>query len=97
MDARRADVLAAIDQERDYQVNKWGTAFDDNQNTPNDFVSYISHYSTKWFNGGFAPYDAETVAKFKQSMIKVAAIAAAAVESLERQVYNNGKPFYEVE
>lgn len=87
----RQTILAEIDSERAHQQQRWGDQADDTINKPNDFVAYISHYATRWFPGGFAPYDAETVADFRRRMIQVASIAVAAVESVDRQ----GKPFYQ--
>ncbi len=81
----RQEILDEIDAEREYQIQKWGDA-DDTINTPNDFVAYLTHYSTKWFNGTFAPYDTETLVRFRDSMIKNAAIAVAAAEFAEKVI-----------
>lgn len=91
----RQAILKEIDNEREYQVKKWGNGADDTKNQPNDWTAYIGHHSTRWFNGGFAPYDADTVAAFRKQMIKTAALAVAAVESIERQIAENGAPFYQ--
>lgn len=77
----REKALALISQERNYQVEKWGTQADLELNTPNDWVSYIAHHSTRWFNGGFAPYSEETLEAFLVQMVKVGALATAAIES----------------
>lgn len=92
----RESILKEINNERIYQEGKWGNEADDTKNTPNDFASYIAHHSTRWFNGGFAPYDTQTVDKFRNQMIKTAALAVAAVESLDRQRSVKQKAFYEV-
>lgn len=89
------DILGNIKAEREYQQERWGNEADDSVNEPNDFVAYINHYSTRWFPGGFVPYTPETVDKFRESMIKVAAIAVAAVESIDRQREEAGHCFYE--
>jgi hypothetical protein len=81
--------------ERNYQIERWGHKLDDTVNKPNDWVAYIAHHSTRWSKGGFPPYNAETVESFRCQMIKTAAIAVAAVESLDRQIEENGKPFYQ--
>lgn len=86
------DVIAA---ERGYQMTRWGNKADDTLNSPNDWVAYISHHATRWFNGGFAPYDADTVAEFRKQMVKVATLAVAAIESVDRQTELNGRPFYQ--
>jgi hypothetical protein len=89
------DIVGSIAAEREYQQSRWGNEADDTVNEPNDFVAYINHYSTRWFPGGFTPYTPETVDAFRKSMIKVAAIAVAAVESIDRQREDAGHCFYE--
>lgn len=91
----RKDILNEIDKEREYQEGKWGNNADDTVNTPNDFVSYVAAYSTKWFPGGFMPYNPKTTDDFRTSMIKTAALAVAAVESIDRQRSESGHTFYE--
>lgn len=76
-------ILAAITHEREYQKDKWGVDADLKINTPMDFVGYIAHHSTRWFNGGFRPYTAETLTDFRKEMIKVATLAVAAVEATD--------------
>jgi hypothetical protein len=91
----RINILAEIEGERKHQEEKWGNSTDDTVNTPNDWVTYIGAYSTKWFPGGFSPYSPETVDEFRTSMMKTAAIAVAAVESIDRQRAETGRVFYE--
>lgn len=82
----REEIFNSINKEREYQDNKWGgPTIDDKYNSFNDWVAYISKYSTRWFPGGFPPYDASVTEAFKQSMIKVAALAVAAIEQVDRQ------------
>ena len=88
-------VFEAIVDERVYQDNKFGTTIDDTTNTPWMWASYVNNYSTKWMNGEFAPLDSATVDAFRQSMIKTAALAVAAVESVDRQRAAAGKAFFE--
>lgn len=92
----RSAIFNAIDKEREYQETRWGNTADDTKNTPNDYAAYIAHHSTRWFTGGFAPYSQSAVDTFRAQMIKVAAIAVAAIESLDRQRAASGKAFYEV-
>jgi hypothetical protein len=75
-----ASVLDEIRAEREYQVRKWGTDADLHVNTPMDFVGYIAHHSSRWFGGGFRPYSRETLQAFRKQMVKVAALALAAIE-----------------
>jgi hypothetical protein len=91
----RESIAQEVIAERLYQEQRFGNDADDTLNTPNDFVSFISYHSTRWFGGGFAPYSAETTAAFRKQMIKVAALAFAAVESLDRQTEEHGSPFYQ--
>lgn len=91
----RTPILNEIADERTYQEGRWGNNADDELNEPNDFIAYMNAYSTRWFPGGFAPYTPETVDAFRKSMIKTAAIAVAAVESLDRQRDEAGHTFYE--
>lgn len=91
-----ASIFNEITEELSYQEKRWGTKADDTINRPNDWVAYISHYATKWFTGGFAPYSDMGVNGFRKSMIKVAALAVAAVKSLDRQRENKGSAFYEI-
>lgn len=79
----RQTILSEIDAERDYQIQRWGD-LDDLTNLPNDFVAYIAHYSTRWLSGETAPYSLETLIKYRQSMVKTAAIAVAATEFADK-------------
>lgn len=77
-------VTAEIERERDYQRTKWGNDADNDLNTPNDFVAYLTAQATKWHPGGFAPYGEETIAAFRRAMIKTAAVAVAGAEYADR-------------
>lgn len=88
------NILNEIQAEREYQVSRWGNEADDTKNNPNDFTTYIAHHSTRWFPGGFRPYTEPQIAEYRKAMIKTAALAVAAVESLDRQIKTNGRPFY---
>lgn len=87
-------VYDEIMAEREYQTQKWGTYNDDETNTPWMWASYIAQYATRWMAGTFTINKDMTTA-FRTSMIKVAAIAVAAVESIDRQRTEKGQPFYE--
>lgn len=73
----RDEIFTAITAERNYQDTKWGTSFDD-KNTPNDWVSFFPQLLTK----------ASTLKlsrkEFESAMVKIAALAVAAIESVER-------------
>jgi hypothetical protein len=58
------------------------------------WAAYIAQYATRWMAGTFSITRSITDA-FRTSMIKTAAIAVAAVESIDRQREANGSTFYE--
>lgn len=78
----REDILADINDERVYQDDKWGTEFDD-KNTVNDFAIYICRYAS---NAAFVEeaVKASAVAAQRNQLIKVAALAVAAIETIDR-------------
>lgn len=84
-----------IRAERDHQIERFGVEADLEVNTPNDFVAYIGHHATRWFTGGFVPYPPAQVDIYRKQMIKVAALAVAAVQALDIQRDNNGAAFFE--
>jgi hypothetical protein len=73
-------ILNEIAEERNYQIERWGKDADLKINTPMDFVGYMSHHSTRWFTGGFRPYRREELENFRKEMVKVGALALAAIE-----------------
>lgn len=74
-------ILEDIRSEREYQVGKWGNGFDD-KNTANDWVTYITMYATAGARMDASPED------FRAAMVKVATLAVAALEAIDR---NEGK------
>lgn len=72
----RQEIFQKIQAERDYQDQKWGTEFDD-QNTINDWVAYINQYASK-------ATAEDTSGNMVVYLIKVAALALAAIEAHER-------------
>ena len=90
----REAIFKEIDEERNYQTERWGDGTDDMVNTPWKWATYIGLYSTRWMDGSFRLRD-NTVDAFRKCMIKTAAICVAAVESLDRQRAANGRAFYE--
>ena len=79
---KRSNVYVEIHNERDYQDGKWGIE-NDNQNTPNDWIAYITAWAGKAYSFPSNPEN------FRKNMVKVAAIAVAAIEAYDR---NNGLP-----
>lgn len=87
-------VLTEVLSERKHQVERWGNGKDDTVNTPHMWLTWIQLYGTKWTEGEFE-LNEEITDKFRECMIKVAAIATAAAESIDRQRAENGSTFYE--
>ena len=84
-----------IKAERDYQREKWGDRADDTLNTPWMWAAYIGQYATKWMRGTFLPLKTDVTDAFRECMVKVASLAVAAIESIDRQRMSNEKTFYE--
>lgn len=89
------NIYDEIKQEREYQEAKWGNDLDDNKNTPWMWAAYIGQYATRWMVGSFLPLKTSVTDEFRKCMIKVATLAIAAIESIDRQRENNGSTFYE--
>lgn len=75
-----ASVYDELKAERDYQTEKWGTAFDD-KNTPYNWAAYVTQYATRNLIGDPSAVSKD---KFRADMVKVAALAIAAIESIDR-------------
>jgi hypothetical protein len=88
-------ILEELRAERDYQVGKWGTSVDDSENTPWMWAAYIGQYATRWMVGTFMPLKPDVTDQFRKCMVKVATLAIAAIESVDRQRQNSGGTFYE--
>jgi len=68
----------AVQQERRVQDKKWGGAAHDDQHTPEDWIGYIVDHAQRGKDGDFG-----------KQLVRVAALAMAAWESLERQKGDN--------
>jgi hypothetical protein len=88
-------IYKEIVAERTYQKQRWGDEADDTLNTPWMWAAYISQYATKWMAGTFLPLKPDVTDAFRAGMIKVATLAIAAIESVDRQRANKNKTFYE--
>lgn len=91
----RLKILDEIKAEREYQQEKWGDDTDDGLNTPWMWAAYIGQYATRWMVGSFLPLKTSVTDEFRKCMVKVATLAVAAIESIDRQREKNGKTFYE--
>jgi hypothetical protein len=70
-------LLEEIRQERVYQDGRWGVVFDD-KNTLNDWLTYMMIY------GGQAARMDSAPSEQRKNLVKVAALAVAALESFDR-------------
>jgi hypothetical protein len=75
-DARQR-IFEEIYVEREYQDGKWGKEFDD-KNTLNDWLTYIGIY------GSYAAKMRISKEEQRNNMLKVAALAVAALETFDR-------------
>ena len=90
------DILEEIRSEKEYQKLRWGNELDDNHNSPFHWATYISQYATKWMYGnGLPTFNKDGTDAFRTCMVKVATLAISAIESIDRQREQAGKPFYE--
>ncbi|MGN6819313.1 MAG: hypothetical protein ACTHJR_11655 [Sphingomonas sp.] len=80
-----SNVYDEIRAEREYQDDKWGVEIDDTKNTPWMWAAYIGQYATSWMRGTFLPLQPDVTDAFRKAMVKVAAIAVAAIQSIDRQ------------
>ena len=87
------EFMKEVAAERAYQVRCWGEGdedkldrTDDEKNGPESFTAFIAHHSSRWFPGGFPPHGINTLRAFRVQMIKVAALAYAAVRWTDRRL-----------
>ncbi len=74
----RTMIYEQIDAEREYQDRKFGPVFDTG-NRPNDWVAFIAAYAGRAFAS-----DRETYTpSYRSLMVKVAALAVAAIEAYD--------------
>jgi hypothetical protein len=74
----RQQIFDAISKERAYQDVLWGPTFDD-YNTADDWATFITYYVTRSLVSKKFDQD-----KFVVDLIKVAALAVAAIETCNR-------------
>lgn len=73
-------ILDEVFTERSYQESRWGNEFD-NLNTVSDWISFITCYASMCGTGSPPPDGRD----FRSCMVKVAALAVAAVETYDRR------------
>jgi hypothetical protein len=79
MTENRVELFKEIELERAYQDNKWGDEFD-KKNTINDWASYINIYLGRACEMG-RPKNQQ-----RENLIKVAALAIAALERFDENL-----------
>lgn len=79
---KRTKIFKEIDDERDYQEDKWGVEFDD-KNTINDWVTYITKYA------GESAFIEDDKAEQRKKLLKAVTIGVAALERFDE---NGGFP-----
>lgn len=80
------DILKEIEEERKHQDKKWGGPEHDDHHDSYAWVSFIIYYlgqSTNDFVKGKSSFVSK-LRNFRYNMIKVAALAVAAIESCDR-------------
>lgn len=82
----RDHIYNNIDQERDYQDALWGGATHDDKHNSHDWVAFINVYLGDAVNCDKWDFNPEL---FRKAMIKVAALAVAAIEWTERNFPEN--------
>lgn len=80
----RDEVAAEIQRERDYQDEKWGGPEGDDKRTPAEFAGYIMEYL-------LASTERAARHDIRTRLVKVSALAAAAVEAMDRRTFGEGK------
>ncbi len=85
MNQIQREIIDAIMQERIAQDKKWGGASHDDQHNAWDWIQYIRNQESKAFI-------AEDFDEYDSRMVKVAALAIAALESTRRKRSNGAKP-----
>jgi hypothetical protein len=80
----KPDIYDEIQNERQRQDKKWGGAKHDDEHAYRDFVEFIKRHANK---ATYNPNDLDYVdlPTFRKQMIRVAALAVAAIESHDRR------------
>lgn len=87
-EARQADILEEIIQERDHQDKKWGGPAHDDKHGPYAWVAFMTTYLGQAVSdivNEKGNYEVN-LRTFRYHMIKVAALAVAAIEVADRKL-----------
>ena len=85
MENAQGKILKEIVDERDRQDEMWGGEEHDDGHRINDWIAFITEYLGK---SREAPYN---IGNFRDNMIKVAALAVAAAESVDRAIESDNR------
>jgi hypothetical protein len=81
----RENIYDEISAERDYQDRQWGGPAHDDKHGSHDWVAYLNVYLGNAVKADKWAFDAKL---YRKAMIKVAALAVAAVEWVDRNHSN---------
>ena len=91
----RSDIPGKIEQERKAQDEKWGGPEHDDTHSVWDWICYIHGHARAAGSmlRGVPPADevAASLQHFRYQMVRVAALAVAAIESVDRAIVRMGK------
>ena len=73
-----------IQAERERQREEWGGDYHDDQHGPMEWVAILTKHAGSAMPGKLA-HRVASIQRFRTQMVKVAAIAVAAVESIDRR------------
>lgn len=76
-------VLAEVEGERQYQNTKWGGATHDDHHAPDDWLRFLDEHVGKARSAAPVGWP-----EYRQRLLEVAALAVAAVETLDRRIGN---------
>ena len=92
-----SDILKEVSNKVIENDGIWGHESDDTKNDPFLWMGVIARTSSSWMAGEYEPFSKERVDAFRAAMLDTAAVAIAAIESIDRQRENNGVTFFEEE
>ena len=88
LSGHKAVILDDILHERTRQDEQWGGSGHDDQHDPRDWLDYMSHQAHQMFDFDGEPGNPplmRPIPDIRERFIKIAALAVAAVESMDRK------------
>lgn len=76
------DILGSVAREREHQIARWSGVYDDDMYTSRDWLDLMGKYASRLYGqeGDLTTRD------IRLNFIKIAALAVAALEALDRKV-----------